>query len=236
MGNDQEDTSTTVQQTDAENPGQGSEDVSNDQQTQEQQQNLIPQSRFNEQTKARRDAERERDLVMQQNRELMAQLAQVVTQRSAPQPQEPEFDPDERKKLEYFLTPLQRELAAMRGQLAAQSAESEVRRAARSDTPPEVLEHATRLVADWRRQGANGGPQEALRYAYGDYLLRQTDEAAEVRVQRQQFNRSAAGVQSGGAAPMRKSGPKQLSEAEIERLSPEGQAEYYSTRLGDEPL
>ncbi len=164
----------------------------------------------------------------------MQTLTQSLTQR-VNQPAEPEFDPEEKKKFDYLLSPLQKQIAQMSAQLAASGVASEVQSAARPNTPPEVVAHASQLAAAWRRQGILGTPQDALTYAMGQYVLGKGEEEEVVATQRRDFNKGAGTVQTGqGGTMSRKTGPKQLSDAEVERLSPADQANYYGSRVGNE--
>jgi hypothetical protein len=230
-----EDTTTEVQQTEAEIPGQ---EVGTDVQTSappEAPRNGA-QERINELTKKYRDEEREKIALREQNAQLMAALTQSVTQISnrAQQPAEPEMDPEERKRMDYFLSPLQRELAEMRAQLAATGVRDEIQRIAKPGTPPEVIEMAAGTAAAWRKQGYRGPLKDALSHAMGEFILSKGEEDAQVTTQRQSFNKSASTVQTGqNGTPQRRTGPKQLSDAEIERMNPSDQAAYYRERLGD---
>lgn len=231
MGN--EDTNTEVQPTDAENPGlPASGEVLP---TPEVEKESGVQARINELTKKYRDQERDNQALRQQNQELMQTMTQTLVARSQPQEVPPEFDPEEKKRLDYLLSPLQKQIAQMSAQLAASGVASEVQAAAKSNTPPEVVAHAAQLAAAWRRQGIPGTPQDAITYAMGQYVLGKGEEEEVVATQRQNFNKGAGTVQTGqGGNTSRKTGPKQLSDAEVERLSPTDQANYYGSRVGNE--
>lgn len=235
MGNELSDTQ--GQQTDAGNPGQSTEE--NVEAQQGNAENMIPQSRFDEVTKRMRDEERARKAAEAQNAELLRALTARVTEIQQPQQREqaPEFEPEERKKLDYLLNPLKQEIVQLRGALYSSTAAQEVASVANSKTPPEVVQEAARVLAGWRQQGGRGNPKDALAFAMGNYILGKGSEEQEVNQQRQDFNRGARTVQTGqGSGASQNSGKRQMSEAEIERLSPEAQAAYYSERLGDTPF
>ena len=228
------DTATEVQQTEAETPG---EVQAGEVQAPVESENNGVQKRINELTKKFRDQERVSETLRMQNQELMQTLTQTVAQMSQNvKPVEPAFemDTDEKKKFDYLLSPLQKQLAQLQAQLNVNSAHQEIQGVASEKNPPEVMSMAKTLLEDWRRKGIPGTAQDAVTYAMGRYVLSKGDEEQVVATQRQSFNKGAATVQTGQGGSSARGVSKDLSDAQVEQLSPKDQAAYFSSRLGDQ--
>ncbi len=229
---DVETTPTEVQQTDAASPGlQTGDDVQSSEA-----EKSGAEKRIDELTRKFREQERQNQALAAQNSELMQTLTQTVSKMTQQvREPEPEIDPDEKKRMDFYLSPIQKQLAHVTAQLAASGAHQEVQAVVRAGTPPSVVQHAQALVSDWRKKGIPGTAQDAITYAMGEYVLKSGDEDAAVSAQRRDFNKGAAAVQTGqGNGAPRRGAQKQLSEDEIERLTPDAQAAYYGSRIGNE--
>lgn len=229
---DNENSLTMEQQSGAENqetaPVEGADQPSN------QEARSGAEERIGELTRKYREAEREREAERQRNSELTRLVSELARKHAAPQEPAPEFDPDERKKFEYLLSPVQQELMMTRRQLASLTAAQELATVVDKDTPPEVSTEARNILAEWRAKGYNGGAEEALSFALGKHILKQRNVSQASDSQRRDFNRGASAVQTGGAAPVaRQQGNRRLSEAEVEKLPVQEQARYWREQVGD---
>lgn len=227
MGNEIDD-STTSQHTDAENPDSGSgEGV-----PQGNEERSGVEARINELTAKFRSAERRAEQAEAQAREAMAVLTQRLAQPQVTQ--EPDnTDPDLKAALERHLSPLQQEIRKLSAKLEAQGVEAEVRQQVGSEYPVEVVQIASRVMAEWKINGVRGNLEDALDYAFGKYTRAQQQQGRTAEGQRQNFNRSASQVlsgQGGSGSPSRK-GAKTLSDTEIEQLSPDQQEAYWASRI-----
>lgn len=227
MGANENSDDTTSQVTDPENQDQDAGDAN---QSGNDEKNWVPQERFDEVTKARREAERRAAQLEAEKQELVNALTQRMSQ-----PQHdtgPEIDPDQKAILERVLSPLQAEIRRLSAKVESQGVEAQVRQQVGNEYPAEVVQVAAQVMADWKMNGTKGDLDAALDYAYGKYMRAQASKNQNANAQKQQFNKGASTVQNGqggNGAPGR--GARKLSDAEIEKLSPEDQVAYYESRV-----
>jgi hypothetical protein len=155
------------------------------------------QTRINELTAARKAAEQANQELMQRVMEQSARLMEL--QRPAPAPAAPdalaqhaaELDPRlvqvleaERARMQAMFAAKMAQVEATQGQLQIQAAAAQMR-----NVPPEVAQRAQQLYQQAKLNGSAATPDEAIRYALGDWYLQQQQRAAGVAgVSPQAFN------------------------------------------------
>lgn len=204
------------------------------------------QARIDELTAKWREAERQSIEANARIAAMQDQIAAYVTrvpqrQEEAPPP-EPNLDPESRKVLDYYLTPLQRQYKAMQEQMqrlqlqtAVQGELSQVEQlATQSKAPPEVIQGAKDWLLKWRNAGIPPQlttPADALRFAAGEYA--QKAWGAPV----QPGARQPPPVPAGGShtsAPPRAQGP--LPKDQFEKMSIDDQLAFLEkSGAGDIP-
>lgn len=212
------------------------------------QENLIPQSRLDEVTAARREAERKADELSKQLLELSAQQAQQAAQFQAqliamqqsqrpaadPYAQLRERDPDLVRSLEAAHAQQAEQFRVQRQQLEAQNKLLEVRLLA-SSIPGITTETQTKAAQYMQRWAAAGVPataEDAINFALGEERRQQLVQTANVRgitppptpVLTQPNAPPAAAAQPQGLPP------------NFDRLSPEQQEAYLDKLYGDMPF
>lgn len=179
--------------------------------------------RFHE---AERKAEEQAQRFEQERQQYMTMIANQVLVPQQPQTQMPDMDPDERRKFEALIAPLNQKLAQME---KAHQAQSVYTAALQKQVPPDVAQIAANVAADWQKRGVSGwNYDDAIQHAE---LLKWKQEQKNAQVQtqatqnmRQNFNQAPPVMTQGGTVP--NTAPQQkpaLRGPEFDRLSPDQQ-------------
>jgi hypothetical protein len=188
------------------------------------------QKRIDELTAKYRQAEdalRQRDA---QNQELMMAL---MTQRAAPAAAEPppEFDPEEKRKLDYVTAPLMQRMEQMQKQFERQMGAVQLQQTTQRVGDPEVAREAQALYQKWQGnpdvKGFNA--EDAVIYAAGKKALA-AQLAANANAALQNFNNGAPPPMFNGRQPP--SAPVEAAvPADIDTWDNDKQAAYWEKQL-----
>jgi hypothetical protein len=162
--------------------------------------------------------------VVEQNRELLRTMA-MRSEAMAPAEPEPELDPDDKQRLDYFLkratAPLQQHITQLEGMMYASQIQQAA--AARGITDPAIVQEAAVLVQRWQQAGhLRAGVatlDDALRLVVGEHALRGGQRSAQGQAQTQQFNSMANPITTSNAPPVggQPAPRKEISMDDIER-------------------
>lgn len=194
----------TTQGTQAEAQGSDQQSNQNDQGA-----TTIPMDRFNEviakANKLAEGIESQQGVIAQQQATIAQLQAQMVNVNRPPEPVAPEIDPEDQKKIDYYvgraLTPVLNELKSLKANIGQARAEPQIdkveQRLAQINNPA-VTARTRELIRDLKARGELGSlytADEALKVALGEFALGQLSQNQQNRQEQAQYN-------GGGVVPM----------------------------------
>ncbi len=194
------------------------------------------QSRINELTFARREAERrEADLAkrLQVQDQQIAELVRSVTarQQQPVEPQMPDMDPDQKKVLDAYFNrtvgPLQAEIESLRAQNGRNQAHSV---ASQFIGDADIANRAADLIVAWQRDGKTGWtPEDAVKFAAGEKVFADKSKGRAARDEKGRFNTLSQG-ESGHSTVSNSAPPSGARPSDFENWSADKQLEYLEKR------
>lgn len=159
-----------------------------------------------------------------------AVAAQSQQRQTAPDPAD-DLDPEERRKFERLLAPMQAEFKQTLARIEAQASQQRVRAVAAQVGDPRIEARAEQLMGIWQRAGHTGWvPEDAVRYAAGEIALAERSDATKARDERGRFNAAGSGNLNGGASNPNLGGNTQQPK-DLDSLPLDQQIAEYEKRL-----
>lgn len=194
------------------------------------------QQRIDQLTAKFHSAERHNQVLAEQNQKLLDLLAK------SGQPQQteaaPEIDPEDAKRLDYFLkqatAPLMKEIESLKASASQQrvaAGYSEVQHQLEKVNNPAVTQRVNELISGWQRNGWLGTvatPTDALRMAIGEVALGQLTGAAGAREEQGRFNAMSVPLGGHGGAAARQ---PQKPAVDFDNMSLDQQSAYLDQQL-----
>ncbi len=187
------------------------------------------QSRINELTFARREAERrEADLakrLVAQDQQIAELVRSVTSRQQQPVEQQlPEMDPEQKRVLDAYFSrtvgPLQAEIESLRAHSVASQFIGDT----------DIANRAADLIVAWQRDGKTGWtPEDAVKFAAGEKVFADKSKGKAARDEKGRFNTMSQGVQGHSqqpsAAPLDGARP-----SDFDNWSSDKQLEYFEKR------